>query len=112
MTSGEPWPVIELNRYSTVLFDVDGTVVVGSTPTPGAPEFVAACRRAGLQIGFITNASMRTPAELITMLRAQGWDSLLTLTGTTTADAARSWADTEGAPTYVVPCLADAIVRA
>lgn len=71
MTRGDQ-PVVDLRRYSCAFFDVDGTVVVGSTPTPGAPEFVAACRRAGLSVGFITNGSMRTPAELLALLRRAG----------------------------------------
>lgn len=72
MTSDDLRPVIDLRRYSYVFFDVDGTVVVGANPTPGAPEFVAACRRAGLRVGFITNATMRTPAELLTLLARAG----------------------------------------
>jgi Predicted sugar phosphatases of the HAD superfamily len=72
MTGDDRRPVVDLRRYSCAFFDVDGTVVVGSTPTPGAPEFVAACRRAGLAVGFITNASMRTPAELLALLERAG----------------------------------------
>jgi ribonucleotide monophosphatase NagD (HAD superfamily) len=46
----------------------------------------------------------------VALARAQGWDSLLTLTGTTAADDGRPRADA-GAPTYVVSRLADAIAR-
>lgn len=48
----------------------------------------------------------------VALARAQGWDSLLTLTGTTAADAAAPWATADEAPTSVAARLSDVIVRA
>lgn len=63
---------IDLRDYSQVLFDMDGTVAIGDKATPGAVEFVDACRNAGAAIGFITNSTMPTSAEIGRRLAAIG----------------------------------------
>jgi glycerol 3-phosphatase-2 len=59
-------------RYDAFLFDLDGVLYRGTEPIPGAPEAVAALRRAGRGIAFVTNNSARTPAAVAERLIAAG----------------------------------------
>ena len=59
-------------RYDAFLFDLDGVLYRGVEPIPGAPEAVAALRRAGRGIAFVTNNSARTPAAVAERLIAAG----------------------------------------
>ncbi len=61
-----------LADYDNVLLDLDGTVWVGNTPTPGAPEAVAALRAAGKSVAFLTNDSRRSPEEYVRKLWSLG----------------------------------------
>ncbi|MGH3909406.1 MAG: HAD-IIA family hydrolase, partial [Pseudonocardiaceae bacterium] len=42
-----------------MLLDLDGTIVRGSQPVPGAPEVVNELRRRGKAVQFITNNASR-----------------------------------------------------
>jgi glycerol-1-phosphatase len=53
-----------LDRYDTLLFDLDGTLFRGSTVIPGAPEAVDAAHRAGNRVRYVTNNASRSPAEV------------------------------------------------
>jgi HAD superfamily hydrolase (TIGR01450 family) len=64
--------MIDLKDYAHVLFDMDGTVVIGDEPMPGAVDFVDACRDAGAAVGFITNASMPTATDIGRRLASVG----------------------------------------
>jgi HAD superfamily hydrolase (TIGR01458 family) len=55
-----------------VLLDLDGTVYEGSRPVPGAAGTVAALRRAGLGVRFLTNTDSVPPAALVERLRGMG----------------------------------------
>ena len=60
-----------VERYDSVLFDLDGVLYIGANAVPGAPEAVAAVRAAGLRVAFVTNNASRTPdtvAEHLTTL--------------------------------------------
>lgn len=56
------------------LIDMDGVLVRGSTPIPGAVEFVEALERAGRPYLVLTNNSMYTPRDLRARLQAAGFD--------------------------------------
>jgi HAD superfamily hydrolase (TIGR01458 family) len=55
-----------------VLLDLDGTVYEGSRPVPGAVATVAALRRAGLALRFLTNTDSVPPAALMERLHGMG----------------------------------------
>ena len=42
-------------RFDAILFDIDGTLVYGPQPIPGAAEFLALLRRDGTPFFFLTN---------------------------------------------------------
>jgi HAD superfamily hydrolase (TIGR01450 family) len=57
--------------YDVALLDLDGVVYVGAEAVPGAPEALAAVRRAGMRLAFVTNNAARPPrtvADHLTML--------------------------------------------
>jgi 4-nitrophenyl phosphatase len=62
-----------MRRYRLYLFDLDGTLLLGDEPIPHATHVVADLRRAGAQIGFLTNNSARTEAQQARRLRAAGF---------------------------------------
>lgn len=62
----------DITRYTSAVFDLDGTVWLSAVPIPGAVEFVEGCRAAGLTITFATNANAFTPDHLATRLIACG----------------------------------------
>jgi len=61
-----------LEDYDAVLLDLDGTVVRGSGPVPGAPEVLGELRAAGKTVQFITNNASRSPQEVAEHLTALG----------------------------------------
>jgi HAD superfamily hydrolase (TIGR01450 family) len=50
--------------YDVALLDLDGVVYVGPDAVPGVPEALAAARRGGMRLGFVTNNAARTPEEV------------------------------------------------
>jgi HAD superfamily hydrolase (TIGR01458 family) len=95
---------------SALLLDLDGTLYVAGAPVPGAPETVAALRRAAVPFRFVTNTTSRPRAALVERLRQYGFeaspDEMLT-----PVIAAVTIARTRGchtlAPFLPVPALAD-----
>jgi HAD superfamily hydrolase (TIGR01450 family) len=59
-----------LPRSGGVVFDLDGCIWNGSAVTPGAAELVAALRRSGRGVAFLTNNSRATGRDLHARLRA------------------------------------------
>jgi HAD superfamily hydrolase (TIGR01458 family) len=55
-----------------ILIDVDGVLHVSGEPLPGAPEAIAALRRNGHRLRFLTNTTTRSRAQLADVLRAHG----------------------------------------
>jgi 4-nitrophenyl phosphatase len=86
-----------------VLFDVDGTLLRGREPIPGAPEAVTALRERGVSVAMVTNNPTETPTGYAERLREAGMavdaDSVVT-SGSVTAD--RLAEASPDAPTYVV----------
>jgi HAD superfamily hydrolase (TIGR01450 family) len=58
----------DVTRYTSAVFDLDGTVWLSEVPIPGAVEFVDHCRASGLTITFATNATALTVEHLSTRL--------------------------------------------
>jgi len=63
------------NPYDAILLDLDGVLYRWPEPIPGAAEAVAALRRAGKRIAFVTNNSSRTPAQVAERLASVGVDA-------------------------------------
>lgn len=60
------------DRYRALLFDLDGVLYLRDRVVPPAPEAVAALRRRGLVLGFITNNSALGPEAVAAKLRRLG----------------------------------------
>ncbi|SHH20298.1 HAD-IIA family hydrolase [Halobaculum gomorrense] len=58
-----------------VVLDVDGTVVRGRDPLPGAPEAVDRLREAGIDVCFCTNNPTSAPTAYVDRLAAAGIDA-------------------------------------
>jgi NagD protein len=58
----------------SILTDMDGVLVVGRTPIPGAPEFIARLLTEGRKFLVLTNNSMYPPAILAHRLQRIGLD--------------------------------------
>jgi glycerol 3-phosphatase-2 len=61
-----------LAAYDNVILDLDGTVWVGDTPTPRAPEAIAAIRTAGKGLAFVTNDGLKAPEDYVRKLWSLG----------------------------------------
>lgn len=61
-----------LEGYDAVLLDLDGTVIRGAEPVPGALDVVNELRQAGRSVQFITNNAARAPDEIAEHLTALG----------------------------------------
>lgn len=57
-----------IRRYDQLILDLDGCVWVGDEPTPGAVEAVAALRKAGKRVAFVTNDPRHAGEEYVTKL--------------------------------------------
>ena len=60
------------DRYRVLLVDLDGTIVRGDEPIPGAREALEAARVRGARPVFVTNNATRTPADVVSHLAAAG----------------------------------------
>jgi HAD superfamily hydrolase (TIGR01450 family) len=59
--------------FEHVLFDLDGTLLVGMHAIPGAPAAVEALRAAGVGVGFVTNDPVHSRDEQVRRLTAEGF---------------------------------------
>lgn len=87
LVTGSVAPIVE--RFDAVLFDLDGVLYVGAQAVPGAAEAVAAVRRAGCRVGFVTNNASRPPAAVARHLRTLGIEADSTDVVTSAQAAAR-----------------------
>src|SRR3954452_660311 len=62
LPSGTPTP--PSGAFDVALLDLDGVVYVGPDAVPGVPDALAAVRKAGMRLGFVTNNAARTPEEV------------------------------------------------
>jgi HAD superfamily hydrolase (TIGR01450 family) len=58
--------------YDVALLDLDGVVYLQEQPVPGAAEALAAARRAGLRLEFVTNNASRRAVEVAALLTSLG----------------------------------------
>jgi glycerol-1-phosphatase len=58
--------------YDAALLDLDGVVYLGGAAVPKAPEALAAARRHGMRLAFVTNNASRTPAAIAAELNQLG----------------------------------------
>lgn len=78
-----------MSGFSGVVLDVDGTLIRGSEPIPGAIEAVERLRSAGLAIAFVSNNPIRTREVYRDRLASYGFSldaEELTTAGTVTAE--------------------------
>lgn len=61
-----------LDRYDTLLLDLDGTLMHGARPIPGAADAVETARSAGRTVVFATNNASRSPAQVVDHLATVG----------------------------------------
>lgn len=54
-----------IDGVDTVVCDVDGVIVLGSSPVPGAGEALTKMRAAGMRVLFITNNSTKTRQDVV-----------------------------------------------
>lgn len=54
--------MLDLNKYDSIFFDLDGVVYLGDTLIPGVDDTIAKLRKTH-KVGFITNNASRTCAE-------------------------------------------------
>jgi Predicted sugar phosphatases of the HAD superfamily len=55
-----------------VVFDIDGTVLRGSDPLPGAVETIEACRHAEIPVRFVTNNPTQPPETYVDRFASAG----------------------------------------
>jgi phosphoglycolate/pyridoxal phosphate phosphatase family enzyme len=63
---------VPLSRLDLSIFDIDGVIVRGKLPMPGAAEAVAFLRGRGVAVRFLTNNSTLTRQHYADMLSAMG----------------------------------------
>lgn len=90
--------------YDLVMFDLDGVVYVDGHAVAHAAESIAATRRAGTHIAFITNNASRTPEQVADHLSELGVAAAPADVVTSSQAAARLLRDAhgEGAPISVL----------
>jgi len=62
------------NPLKLILFDLDGTIYLGDKLLPGVKPLLRRLRTAGLDYGFMTNNSSRSPRQYLQKLRRLGLD--------------------------------------
>jgi glycerol-1-phosphatase len=58
--------------YDVALLDLDGVVYLGGAAVPGAAEALAAARRRGMRLAFVTNNASRSPSAIAGQLTRLG----------------------------------------
>jgi glycerol 3-phosphatase-2 len=92
------------DAYDVAMLDLDGVVYIGPDAVPGASEHLAAARKAGMHLAYVTNNASRTPGTVAEHLRDLGIE-VDDGEGVTSAQAAaRLLADTlpDGAAVFVI----------
>lgn len=70
MLASSDGPLVE--TMDLAMLDLDGVVYVGRQAVPGAPEYLARARAAGMRLAFVTNNAARRPGEVALHLRELG----------------------------------------
>ncbi|MFC4592396.1 HAD-IIA family hydrolase [Sphaerisporangium corydalis] len=61
-----------IDRYDTLLLDLDGVVYLGREAVPGAPEALTRAHDTGVRLAYVTNNASRTPAAIAEHLLSLG----------------------------------------
>ncbi|GII79315.1 haloacid dehalogenase [Sphaerisporangium rufum] len=61
-----------IDRYDTLLLDLDGVVYLGRVAVPGAPEALTRAHHTGVRLAYVTNNASRTPAAIAEHLVSLG----------------------------------------
>jgi HAD superfamily hydrolase (TIGR01450 family) len=61
-----------IDRYDSLLLDLDGVVYRGRQAIAGAAEAIRKSKELGKKVGYITNNASRTPAQIAEQLRGYG----------------------------------------
>lgn len=64
--------VLQLNQAKGFVLDMDGVLYRGDSPLPGMLDFIRITTERGIPYVFVTNNSMRTPAQYVSKLAAMG----------------------------------------
>ena len=62
----------EPQRFKSFMFDIDGTLMLGNTPIPGAADFIKILREDKMPFFFLTNNSTNTHEEICARLANVG----------------------------------------
>ena len=62
-------------KFRVFLFDIDGTLLLGNIPIPGAPEFLDCLRKRKTPFYFLTNNSTQNHQEIAERLSKAGIDA-------------------------------------
>src|SRR4051794_32997017 len=89
--------------YDVALLDLGGVVYVGPDAVPGVPDALAAARKAGMRLGFVTNNAARTPEEVAGHLAELGVPAEASDVITSAQAAASVVAERLGADARVLP---------
>lgn len=98
--------------YDLAMLDLDGVVYIGGDAIPGAARHLAAVRRAGMRLAFITNNAARPPERVAEHLTALGIEATAEDVVTSAQAAARLLAERFGAGARIVCLGADGLERA
>jgi glycerol-1-phosphatase len=98
--------------YDLAMLDLDGVIYVGPDPVPGAPDHVAAARRDGMRVAFITNNAARPPSAVAAHLRGLGIEAADDDVVTSSQAAARLLGERLGDGARVVVLGAEGLTEA
>ena len=62
LAAGSPQP--PSTHFDVALLDLDGVVYVGPDAVPGVPDALAAARKVGMRLAYVTNNAARTPEDV------------------------------------------------
>jgi glycerol 3-phosphatase-2 len=79
--------------FDVALLDLDGVVYRGEQPVPRAPEALAAARKLGMRLAFVTNNALRPPEQVARRIQAAGVDANASDIATSAQAAARMLAE-------------------
>ncbi|WP_364517275.1 HAD-IIA family hydrolase [Nocardioides sp. LML1-1-1.1] len=88
--------------YDLAMLDLDGVVYIGPDAVPGAADHIAAVRKEGVRVAFVTNNAARPPEAVAAHLRELGVSAETEDVVTSAQAAARVAAERWGAGAEVV----------
>lgn len=96
-----------VDRYAAVVLDVDGVLMRGREPVPGAAATLSALRARGTGVALATNNASRSPAEIAAWLGGAGLSVDPAMVATSAQAAGRMMRGGEHALVIGLPALRD-----